>query len=625
MAKQRVKTKKIAFLCTAFRDGFQSVFGARVRSKDYLPLIGQAVKAGLTRIEAGGGASFQAAFFYNNENAFDVMDAFRRAAGPDAELQTLSRGVNVVALESQSAALIELHARLFQKHGMTCIRNFDALNDPNNLLFSGRAIQKAGLKHELAVAMMSLPPRLNGAHTPAFYIERLKRFIKAGVPYDSVCFKDASGTATPQSVYETIKQARRLLGEETRLVFHSHETAGTGVACYLAAIEAGADQVDLSLSPVSGGTCQPDAATLWHALRGSSFELDCDIDAVMRLENDLAEALKDYFIPPEALHADPRIPFSPMPGGALTANTQMLRDNKLMDKYGEIIDAMREVVEKGGFGTSVTPVSQFYFQQAFNNVMFGPWKKIADGYGKMVLGYFGTTPVKPDPAVVKAAEWQLKLPPVHVPVLELNNCDPNKSVAHYRNVLAQHDLPQTDENVFIAAACGDKGIAFLKGQGKLQIRLKEDVLREQCRAFCATETAASADAPQRVYVNGQAFDVSFAGQTAVVNGISYDLSTPAAPDAAAPKAQNTPALQPTAAAEPKAGVPVMPGLPGVIARLTVKAGDVVKAGAVVAAVEVMKMETDIAAPIDGRVVSVSVTVGQSVEADTLLMIVEPVQ
>ena len=43
---------------------------------------------------------------------------------------------------------------------------------------------------------------------------------------------------------------------------------------------------------------------------------------------------------------------------------------------------MGEVVRVGGFGTSVTPVSQFYFQQAFNNVMFGKWEKFAEGYGK---------------------------------------------------------------------------------------------------------------------------------------------------------------------------------------------------------------------------------------------------
>ena len=71
-----------------------------------------------------------------------------------------------------------------------------------------------------------------------------------------------------------------------------------------------------------------------------------------------------------------------MPGGALTANTQMMRDNNILHKYPEVIAAMSEVVQKGGYGTSVTPVSQFYWQQAFSNVMFGKWKKIADGYGK---------------------------------------------------------------------------------------------------------------------------------------------------------------------------------------------------------------------------------------------------
>jgi pyruvate carboxylase subunit B len=41
----------------------------------------------------------------------------------------------------------------------------------------------------------------------------------------------------------------------------------------------------------------------------------------------------------------------------------------------------------------------------------GPWKKIAPGYGKMVLGYFGKTPVEPDPMVVQIAHEQLKLEP----------------------------------------------------------------------------------------------------------------------------------------------------------------------------------------------------------------------
>lgn len=115
-------------------------------------------EAGITHFEAGGGARFQSLYFYCNEDAFEMMDSFRKAAGPEADLQTLARGVNVVGLDSQPRDIIRLHARLFKKHGITTVRNFDALNDVNNLIHSGQCIEDAGLKHEVAVTMMELPP-----------------------------------------------------------------------------------------------------------------------------------------------------------------------------------------------------------------------------------------------------------------------------------------------------------------------------------------------------------------------------------------------------------------------------------------------------------------------------------
>ena len=183
--------------------------------------------------------------------------------------------------------------------------------------------------------------------------------------------------------------------------------------------------------------------------------------------------MKEYFLPPEATAVEPLIPWSPMPGGALTANTQMLRDNGIMDKYPDMIKAMSDVVRRGGFGTSVTPVSQFYFQQAFNNVMFGPWEKIAEPYGKMVLGYFGKTPVPPDEEVVKLAAEQLKLEPTTRSPLEMNDADPNKGMAAARAVLEENNLPISDENIFIVAACKDKGLAYLKGEAELGVRKVE--------------------------------------------------------------------------------------------------------------------------------------------------------
>ena len=152
---------------TSFRDGFQSCLGARVKTEDFLPALEAAVAAGIDNFEIGGGARFQSLYFYCQEDAFDMMDKCREVVGPDVNLQTLSRGANVVGLVSQSRDIIDLHARLFKKHGVSTIRNFDALNDVRNLAVSGNCIHNAGLKHQVTVTMMGLPPGLDDgyAHT----------------------------------------------------------------------------------------------------------------------------------------------------------------------------------------------------------------------------------------------------------------------------------------------------------------------------------------------------------------------------------------------------------------------------------------------------------------------------
>ena len=593
--------KKIQVLCTAFRDGFQSVYGSRVLPKDYMPIVKMAKNAGIKRFESGGGAAFQSAFFYLNENAFDVMDAFRAAVGPDVHLQTLARGINVVGLDSQSSDIIKLHAQLFKKHGVTMIRNFDALNDPDNLAFSGQCIVDAGLQHQIAIAMMSLPPGCVGAHTPEFYEKTLKNILKAKIPFDSLCFKDASGTTVPSVVYDTIVKARKLVGKDIPIEFHSHETAGVGTACYLAAIEAGADIVDLSMAPVSGGTCQPDIATIWHALRQTNYELDVDVDAIMKVEDAFKDAMKDYFLPPEAVCVEPRIPWSPMPGGALTSNTQMLRDNGIMDKYSEIITAMEEVVRKGGFGTSVTPVSQFYFQQAFNNVIIGPWQKIAEGYGKMVLGYFGKTPKTPDKDVVKIASEQLSLEPTKESPRLLNDKNPNKGIKSATEKLKSNNLPISDENIFIAATCGDKGISYLKGEGKVSVRYNEKNIVK------------AVDGVQHIVINGQTYDVELNEHDAIVNGKTYSFDV-------VENLSDTTSVQ-ASKTDGKTEVITSPML-GTVVKMNVKVGDFVKAGQDLMILEVMKMENPIKSPKDAVVKDVLVSKGTQVAAGQKLFVLE---
>ncbi|MBN1648972.1 MAG: biotin attachment protein [Spirochaetales bacterium] len=596
--------KPVKFMVTAFRDGFQSAFGARVFTQDFLPAVEAAVHAGMNHFEAGGGARFQSLYFYCNEDAFDMMDQFRATAGKKADLQTLARGVNVVGLDSQPRDVIKMHAQLFKKHGISTIRNFDALNDVNNLIYSGQCIADAGLRHEVVVTMMELPPGCEGAHTAEFYIDTLRKILDAGIPYDSVCFKDASGTSAPQKVYDTIKEARKLLGKDMNIVFHSHETAGVSILQYKLALEAGASQIDLSLAPTSGGTCQPDVITMWHALRGTEFDLGIDIDKVIEAEKVYKECMADYFVPPESTAVEPLIPFAPMPGGALTANTQMMRDNGIMDRYEDVVHNMGEVVRRGGFGTSVTPVSQFYFQQAFNNTMLGPWKKIAEGYGKMVLGYFGKTPVEPDPEIVKLCQEQLGLEPTTDLVVDINDRDPSKGVVPAKRMLEEAKLPLSDENIFIAATCKEKGIAYLKGEAKTGVR-KID------KAAASSSGGDSNGDAFTVTVNNKKFSVKFDGDKAVVNGTSYNYNV----------REGIEDSKATLNASAKSHFYVEAPMPGLVLRISVSPGDEVKEGDLLLVLEAMKMETEIHAPVTGIVDSIPVAQGDQKKAGEVLVVI----
>ena len=594
--------KFIDIMDTTFRDGFQSVYGGRVLMNDFLPAVEAAKTAGITHFEFGGGARFQSLYFYLREDAFEMMDKFREIVGPDANLQTLARGVNTVMLDTGSKELIDLHAKMFKKHGTTTVRNFDALNDIENLKYSGERITHHGLKHEIVVTMMDLPPGCKGAHGVDFYEKTLRDILNSGIPYDSICFKDASGTSNPNKVYETIKMARALVPEGTHLRLHTHETAGVSVAAYMAALEAGIDGIDMAAAPVSGGTSQPDILTMLHATKGMKYDLGgLEIGKILTYEKELQASLSDYFVPPEATMVSPVIPFSPMPGGALTANTQMMRDNDILDKFPEVIAAMQEVVEKGGYGTSVTPVSQFYFQQALNNVMQGPWKAIAPGYGKMVLGYFGKTPVAPDPEIVKIASEKLGLEPTTENAIDIANADETKSLQHAIDKLKAEDLEITEENIFIAAACQEKGIAFLKGEGELNVR-KISEMKKDCKG-----SSEMGSGNYTVVVDGQKFSVQVAEgdadiQVTAVNGESTASSTPA----------------PISSVDETT---IKALLPGNVWKLVANPGQSVNEGDVIMILESMKMEIDVVAPKGGVVKSINVATNDKVVEGQIVAVI----
>lgn len=635
--------KQIKVMDTSFRDGFQSIYGAKVLVDDFIPALKAAVDAGIRHFETAGGARFQAPIFFCNENAFETMDKIREAVGPDVTLQSLARGVNVVGLNSQPRDVIDLHAKMFAKHGVNVIRNFDALNDVNNLIDSANSIKKYGLKHEVTITMMELPYGCEGAHDVAFYERVLRNILDSGLPFDSLAFKDASGTSNPRKVYATVKMARELLGQDAHIRFHSHETAGTGLAAYLAALEGGADGIDLAMKPVSGGTGQPDIISMWHALKGTEYDLGIDIKKVMETEEIFKECMKDYPISPISLAVNPILIQAPLPGGATATTVNQLKDMGMLDKFPKLIANMKEVVERGGYATSVTPVSQFYAQQSFlNAITEHPWEKANPGYAKMLLGYFGKTPCEPDPELVKWAEEKLtkmerdkakkgieekiksenpnlteeefaklvaeelekiKVEPTTEKVVDINEKDPEKGVEAAKKRLEAAGLPVTDENLFIAAACKDgnvdKGIDFLLGKGVVSVDKSAN------KAKAETSSTANSDACT-VTVNGKKYAVKFNGDKAVVNGKEYAVDVK---DGIEEVSSNAGSGE---------GTEVQAPMPGAVLRVLKSVGDTVEENEEIVVIEAMKMETPIKAPVAGTINSISVAQGDKVQTGQVM-------
>lgn len=603
--------KKIRVMFTPFRDGLQSSFGGKVRLQDFLPAMEASARAGIRHFEFGGGARYQAPFFYLQEDPFETMQKIRNAVGPDVDLQILTRSVSGVTLTTQSIDALKLQAKLMKQYGTTWDRNFDYMNDVRNLVNTGMPIVEAGMHHQAAIALMGLPFKSDKVHTAEFYTNIGKKLLDSDIQIDSICLKDASGTTDPKTIYDTVTALKKIMPPEMPLWQHTHDTASMAVACYMAGIEGGVDGIDLSVRPMASGTVQPDVRSMAHALKGTGYSLDIDVSKMMEIENLLQEGMKDYNFNPTTTTADARVVGFPMPGGAIGPNVHMMVKAGILDKYSDVLAEFPVVVEAGGAWTSVTPGSQQYWLQAFNNVMYGRWEKIEKGYGRAVLGYFGKTPLPPDPKVVEIASKQLEMEPFEGDPLEAAP----KNIPEAKAALEERNLPVNEKNIFLVVSAmvpgkkmeSNEGIRLLEGRGKLDLPLKK---KEEPKPEKAPEPAPSAPAPIRGPVTSRCI-VSENGSDRVFMVTVEPQTAGAAQTASAAQTQSA-----QTQSAPSGGKPVYSTFSGSVEviDIKVKPGDKVTQGQVIAVVEAMKAEHEIKSPVEGTVATVDVRIGDEIDS-----------
>jgi pyruvate carboxylase subunit B len=603
------KQKIIRVMLTPFRDGLQSSFGGKVKLEDFLPAMEYAAKEmGVRHMEFGGGARYQAPFFYLGEDPFEIMQKMRDTVGPDVDLQILTRSISGVTLQAQNIEALKLQAKLMKKYGTTWDRNFDYMNDVDLLVKTGQPIIESGMHHQVCISLMGLPFHSDKVHTAEFYINIGKKIIDSGMKVDSICLKDASGTTDPKTVYDTAVGMRKIMPPDMPLWSHTHDTASLAVAQYMAAIAGGADGIDLSVRPMASGTVQPDVRSVAHALKGTGFELDVDVSKVQTVENMLNESMKDYDFNPVTTMADARVVAFPMPGGAIGPNVHMMVKAGLLDKYSDILAEFPVVVEAGGAWTSVTPGSQQYWLQAFNNVLYGRWKTIEKGYGRAVLGYFGHTPLPSDPEVVKIASEQLGLEPFDGDPLEVAA----DNIPEAQAALKENNLEVNDKNTFLVVSAmvpGKKmalneGMRLLTGKSRIDIPLKKE------EPIVEVKPASTPLAPSDMGPITTRCTVVEGGKSRYFMVTVESADTPAA--SAAPAAAPVAAPPPAASGEE---VSVYSSFAGAVelVDIMVKAGDTVTQGQAVATVEAMKATHEIKTTVSGVVKSIQARIGDEVD------------
>ena len=379
---------KIKIMETCLRDGHQSLMATRLTTNEMLPIIEKLDNVGYHSLEMWGGATFDAAIRYLNEDPWERLREIK-ARVKNTKLQMLLRGQNLLGYRNYPDDIVERFIKKSIQNGIDIIRIFDALNDTRNLKTACESTKKYGGHAQLTISYTISP-----VHTVEYYKNLALEMQEMGA--DSIAIKDMSGILLPEFAYTLVKELKSIL--RVPLEIHTHATAGLASMTYLRAIEAGADIIDTAISPLSGGTSQPATESIVRSLEGTERETGFDLNLLREIAEYFkpirAKYLKEGTLNPQALMTEPSIVEYQLPGGMLSNLLAQLKLQKAEDKYEDVLKEIPRVRADLGYPPLVTPLSQMVGTQAVFNVLTGQrYKLIPNEIKNYVRGLYGKSPV----------------------------------------------------------------------------------------------------------------------------------------------------------------------------------------------------------------------------------------
>ena len=375
---------KLKITETSLRDGHQSLIATRLTTDEILPILTEMDNAGFYSMEVWGGATFDTALRFLNEDPWERLRKIR-ANVKNTKLQMLSRGQNLLGYKNYPDDVVEKFLKNAIYEGIDIVRIFDALNDFRNLRKSIEVIKDEGSHCQCAISFTKSP-----VHTVEYYLGLIKDFENAGA--DSICIKDMSGILLPYEAYDLVKSIKEVTS--LPLEFHTHCTSGVAQMTMLKTIEAGIDIVDTAISPLSSGTSQPATESIALSLAGTQWDPHLNFTKLNNTADYFKEVMKKYqengTYNTKVLMTEPQTLQYQIPGGMLSNMIYQMKTLNASDKFEEVLAEVPKVREDLGFPPLVTPMSQMVGAQAVFNVISGKrYKIIPTEIKNYVKGMYG--------------------------------------------------------------------------------------------------------------------------------------------------------------------------------------------------------------------------------------------
>lgn len=609
---------------TTFRDAHQSLLATRMRTFDLLRIAEATAKLlpDLFSMEMWGGATFDTSMRFNVEDPWERLERLRTLI-PNICFQMLLRASNAVGYSNYPDNVVRRFVKEAVANGIDIFRIFDSLNWVDGMQVAIDAVREGGGVVEASICYTGdILDESRTKYNLSYYVDMAKELERRGAHI--LGLKDMAGLLKPYAAEKLIRTLKDEIGIPIHL--HTHDTSGNGVAMLLKAIEAGVDIVDVATCAMSGLTSQPSFGAVAAALERTDRETPFN-HANVQAVDEYWETVRQYYVPFESgLKAGTAEIYTlEMPGGQYSNLKEQAKALGLEDRWDEVKRSYVTANKMMGDIVKVTPSSKavgdlalFMVQNDLDEVSLVERAEELS-FPDSVISFFegmmgqpkGGFPEELQRKVLKGREAITSRPgellePVDFEALraeledefEMSMSDRQLvSYALYPAVFKtfiEHRKEYDDTSVINTKT-------FFYG---LEVGQETRVEIEPGKTLVVKLIAVGElqnDGTRIVYfeLNGQPREVRVADEGAHVK------------EKARPKAERR--------NERHIGAT----MPGVIIDVLVSAGDQAAKGQPLIIAEAMKVEQTIQSPRSGTVKEVLVHVGDSVQADDLLIVIEP--